>query len=345
MQIKGMQADEGSTAADDHLPANFSEKVNSIRQDERVEATTADEIIIKNGNGTIHDADAEGSDKQSNSSRSHSSPTTDQESTLLPSNDANIGQPLNFELGAEVHGTSGNNFWPVPPQEDTTMFTSFQTMNPPQSMPNYSLNNNNSFPQPMHFGSIGQPPNYMAGNHGQFASPPGMHNMSMMNNMGSVNGPMGGINYQTSHSQNQRRAITAAQHSFGSMGGKPTNPRLQWNNQQPSVPNGNQQSNVSPWTAALQQQKVMNSRGSAMNVGFNTKKAQSNIHPNHALNFGNQFVHSKYSKRSSPVPSHIAGAVVKCGYGGAVGAESAGNIDAPGYLQQVVILFLIFNKV
>ncbi|KAF6039620.1 hypothetical protein EB796_002080 [Bugula neritina] len=197
MLVKDMQAEEGSKGTEDHSVHISPIDKSTNKQANRIEGAAVKEAL-HNGNG-IQDIGDESSDKLSSDSKSHGSPAAEQEMTSMQSHD--MAQPLNFELDSEAQSdVSGRNFWQLPHHEDGNMFR-FQSINPPQSMPNYGLNNNNSFPQPVHFGSIGQPTNYMP-NHGHFSSPPGMHNMSMMSNMG----PMGGMNYPNSHSQNQRRA-------------------------------------------------------------------------------------------------------------------------------------------
>lgn len=317
MQIKGMQAEEGSKTVEDHLATTITDKA---KHDGGHDIPIKEESVLTNGNG-MHDAETEVLERQSNGSRSHNSPSVDQ-----AGQDDAAGQPLNFQLGSDVptHG-SASNYWSVPPppsQEEVNSFHNFQPMNP-QSMPNYSLNNNNSFPQPMHFGSIGQPTSYMPSNHGQFSSPPGMHGMNVVGNVGSLSGSMGGLNYQNSHHQNQRRAITA-QHNFGPMGGKSMNARFPWN--QPNAwPNSNQQP-LSPWTMALQQQKAVN-RGGGGGMTLNTKKGQSNIQPNPSQSNANGPVISqpKYGKRSSPVPNNMTGGTgMKPGYAGPSASEDSG---------------------
>lgn len=330
-----MQTEDGSNATEDHLTSSkFSEK---SKPEVDVENATIDESSIKNGNG-IHESEKVVSEKQSNGGRAHGSPPiAHSEPVVLQS--ADITQPLNFELGPDVQGNqASNNFWQMPPQEEQAMFHSFQPnpLNPPQSLPNYSLNNNNSFPQPMPFGSIGQPPSYIPANHGQFSSPPGMHghNMSMIPGMGPMNSPMGGMNYPNSHnSQNQRRAITA-QHNYGSMGGKQMNARFPWSNQQSAWPNNNQPPNVSPWTMALQQQKALNRGGGAggMAMGPGSKKGQSNMHLNHGPSMGNPMMQHKYGKRNSLAASNN---MVNGGPKGAYGNGPSGAETDPGLGYQV----------
>jgi len=316
MLVKDMQAEEGSKGTEDHSVHISPIDKSTNKQANRIEGAAVKEAL-HNGNG-IQDIGDESSDKQSSDSKSHGSPAAEQEMTSMQSHD--MAQPLNFELDSEAQSdVSGRNFWQLPHHEDGNMFR-FQSINPPQSMPNYGLNNNNSFPQPVHFGSIGQPTNYMP-NHGHFSSPPGMHNMSMMSNMG----PMGGMNYPNSHSQNQRRAITA-QHNYGSMGGKPMNPRVPWSNQQNTWPNPGQPPNMSPsmspWTMALQQQKAMNRPGGNANMGPGSKKGQSGIPINHSASMNNMMMQQlRYGKRSSPVSS------MKAGYPVSVGGESISTSD------------------
>lgn len=312
-----MQAEEGSNTIDDHLTAPSNDKSNSAKQDGVSDVSAKEEQILKNGNG-VHD-ESEICDGQSNGSRSRNSPIAEQE---VPGDAGIVGQPLNFQLGSDVpNSISGNNYWQIPSQEDANVFQNFQPMNHPTMPPNYSLNNNNSFPQPMPFGSIGQPTNFMPNNHGQFSSPPGMH--GMIGNVGSMNGPMNNMSYPNSHSQNQRRAITA-QHNFGPMGGKSMNARFPWN-QQATWPNNTQQAAMSPWTMALQQQKAMN-RGGGVNMSVSGKKGQSNIQQlNHTQPVNNSMMsQQKYSKRSSPVPGNMSGSsAMKPGY---AGASEDGNI-------------------
>lgn len=325
MQIKGMQTEEGSSTSDEQNSKHSPSKTEHVS-----EPLSTDETIANNG---IHENESENVDRNSNGNQCRTSPAVVVESepaNIVQNTDQSLDQPLSFELGHDMHGNvSTNNYWHGQHQEEP-MFQNFQTMNPPQSIPSYGLNNNNSFPPQMHFGSIGQP-SYMPGAHGQFSSPPGMHGISMMGNMGPMNGHMGNFSYQNSHSQNQRRAITA-QHNYGSMGGKPMNPRFPWNNQQNSWPNGNQQHSMSPWTMALQQQKAMN-RGPPMNMGPGPKSGQSTASRNPHANI-NLMVQQKFSKRNSPNPV-MAGGATKSGYNsGSVGAPDVmGTMDSANNYQ------------
>ncbi|XP_067940949.1 cytoplasmic polyadenylation element-binding protein 2-like [Watersipora subatra] len=304
MKIKGMQSEEGSSTVDDHLTVALDKP--RMKHDNSSDLDVPEENVLKNGNG-VHEVESETCEGQSNSSRSRNSPAEQEGHGDV----SIVGQPLDFQLGTELpNNASSNNYWAGPPQEDN-IFQNFQPMNHP-SVPNYSLNNNNSFP--VSFGSIGQPTSYMTNNHGQFSSPPGMH--GMMGNVASLNGPLSNMGYQNSHTQNQRRAITA-QHNYGQMNGKPMNARFPWT-QQSGWPNTNQPAAMSPWTVALQQQKAVN-RGSNMSTSLSSKKGQSNIPLNHGQqSLNNSLMSQKYNKRSSPVPVNLAsGPTVKSTYAAA----------------------------
>ena len=318
MKITGMQAEEPNPlSADEH------KKILGVSKSGDRTSPLTEQLAdgsLRNGNG-IHDPpEHNGNHVQPNGNQSRSSPaaaasgTSEHEApiSVLHSNDHQLEQPLNFELAADMHtNVSVGNYWPAQHQEEPAMFQNFQPVNPQQSIPTYGLNNNNSFPPQLQpFGSIGQP-NYMPASHSQFSSPPGMHGISMMGNMGHMNGPMGNFSYQNAHNQNQRRAITA-QHNYGSMSGKPMNARYPWGNQQNSWPS-NQQPNMSPWTMALQQQKAM-SRGPP--VSMQPKNGPQSQARNHMSNMS--MIQQKFnSKRSSPSGIMGAGAMKPTGYSGA----------------------------
>lgn len=329
-----MQSEDGS-----NVNGELVSKLSPSHQDQLPDGPGQEDSIVKNGTSNgVYETEQDHSDKNSNGNHSRSSPAAgfepEQHAPILMNNEHHLEQqPLNFELGHDMQANvSVNNFWHGQHQEEP-VFQNFQTMNPTQSIPSYGLNNNNSFPPQMPFGSIGQP-SYMPGNHApQFSSPPGMHGMSMMGNMGHMNGPMSNFNYQNSHNQNQRRAITA-QHNYGSMGGKPMNPRYPWSNHQHSYPSGNPQANMSPWTMALQQQKAMN-RGPPMNMGPGPKNGQSVGNRNPPMNMNNLMVQQKYNKRSSPNTMMGGGMMKPSGYnsGGAVGADGMSNMDPSNTYQ------------
>lgn len=319
MKITGMQTEEVNTSGDDH------KRIQQQSVTKLGDATSplsdvplASDSVLRNGNG-IHIVESEiidSNDRAPNGNQSRTSPIAPaiiggehEPPTILHNNDQ-LEQPLNFELAPDMHSNmSVGNYWPAQHQEEPAMFQNFQPMNPQQSIPTYGLNNNNSFPPQMQaFGSIGQP-NYMPASHGQYSSPPGMHGMSMMGNMGPMNGPMGNFSYQNAHNQNQRRAITA-QHNYGSMGGKPMNARYPWGNQQNTWPSSNQQTSMSPWTMALQQQKAM-SRGPPVNM---PQKNGPQSQTRNQMGNLSMIQHKFNSKRSSPSGMMGAGTMKPTGY-------------------------------
>lgn len=229
----------------------------------------------------------------------------------LQSGTSILNQQLNFELESDMgNNFTLNNYWGPPQNDDSNMLPGFQSYNAP-GMPSYSLNNNNSFPQPLPFGSIGQP-SFMPGN-SQFSSPPGMPSMSMMSNIGPMNGPMGGFNFQASQNQNQRRAITA-QHNYGSMNNKPLNPRFPWNNQPTPWPSNTPPTSVSPWTMALQQHRVM----ARNNVGAGPGAKKNQMNQGAAIN---NLLAQQKMKNENQMAGQMGGGFVKNSYGGPIGSD------------------------
>jgi len=284
MQMKGMQQEELSShsdqAASAHPTANSPKEQNaavalsSSSQNGHRNTNTDTVPLVKAGPSSLT-----------------ASPTPD---PILetPAELQISNEQGSLELGGDVASSFGSNqFWPPVSQQpdDVNIFQSVQ-MNGPIGMQNYGLNNNNSFPQAMPFGSIGQS-SYMPANNSQYGSAPGI---AMMNSMPMNNMPMGGYNYQQAcHNQNQRRAITA-QHGFNSMGQKNTNARFPWGSQHSQWPN-NSQASVSPWTVALQQQKAMNRGGNGL--AHHIKKP-----PMSQPSAINNLIAQQKIRRGSPVP-------------------------------------------
>lgn len=312
-----MQQEETPGLKDDHIDSPSSGKQSPNKDAEKnsqsAEASRGNEVIDSvNGIDAVETGHVDTPASNNETRPQLSSPIAN--GSQLPGN-SQLNQPLHFELGPEV----GNNFtignyWGMS-ADDSNPMQSFQSFNT-STMQNYGLNNNNSFHQPLPFGSIGQP-SFVATN-SQFSSPPGMPNMSMLNNMGQVNNHVGGFGYQNTQNQNQRRAITA-QHNYGAVNNKSLNPRLPWSSQQSPWPNTSQQNTtMSPWTMALQQQRA---KGGINGVQM-AKKGQShsalNMNQNPAIN---NFLVQQKMKRASSAPNQALNSNVPKSYSVPIGSD------------------------
>lgn len=321
-----MQQEETLGSKDDRIDSPSGKQSPNKEEDKATQSaeTGRDNEATGCVNG-VQVAETENTDSQSsnNEARPQLSPSGATEPQL--SGNSQLNQPLHFELGPEVSNNfTIGNYWGIS-ADDTNGMQNFQSFNT-STMQNYGLNNNNSFHQPLPFGSIGQPSFVAAGNN-QYPSPPGMPNMSMMNNMGQVNNHMGGFSYQNTQNQNQRRAITA-QHNYGAVNNKSLNPRLPWSNQHSPWPNTSQQSTMSPWTMALQQQRAKG----GMNGVQMAKKGQSSpsVNMNHNPAINNFLVQQKM-KRASSAPNQALNSNGPKSYSVAIGSDRSADPSALSY--------------